>query len=166
MEREAGRQVSPTLVAIAGWLVPGLGYRLIGERSRAYIAGITIVLTFLAGLLIGGIRVIDVPGYDVAGEKRIDAIAGQQVWRLRSNPLGEVFNKPWYIAQSLAGPMNMVATGVSLWAAPNHRASTARIFDIGTLYTAVAGMLNLLVIIDATYRAANQSAPREEAEAA
>jgi hypothetical protein len=34
--------------------------------------------------------------------------------------------------------------------------SHARVNEIGTLYTAVAGMLNLLAIIDSAYRSARQ----------
>jgi hypothetical protein len=36
---------------------------------------------------------------------------------------------------------------------PTQPASHARVSDIGTLYTAVAGMLNLMAIIDSSYRA-------------
>ena len=35
----------------------------------------------------------------------------------------------------------------------------ARLFEIGTLYTAVAGMLNLLTVIDAAHRAAHGGKP-------
>ncbi|MGC4034072.1 MAG: hypothetical protein QM754_20515 [Tepidisphaeraceae bacterium] len=142
------------LVALCGWILPGLGYFLIGQRRRAMIAGATVLLTFLAGVMIGGIRVIDVPGYAPDGQQKMVRYAntGVQVWAVKANPTGEIMNKPWYIAQTLVGPVNFAATYVSLAAAENHRMSTARIFDIGTLYTAVAGMLNLLIIIDATYR--------------
>jgi hypothetical protein len=34
--------------------------------------------------------------------------------------------------------------------------SHARLAEIGTLYTAVAGMLNLLAIIDSSYRASQE----------
>ena len=68
-------------------------------------------------------------------------VAGKQVWRLRSNPLGEVFNKPWYIAQSLAGPMNMVATGVSLWAAPNLFVSPHVAYQSTSVFPRVAEVL-------------------------
>ena len=144
------------LVALCGWLVPGLGYWLIGERARAMIAGVTILLTFTAGLLIGGIRVVDVPGYDANGQWKNAILAGtgQPVSALRAAPAAEVMNKPWYIAQTLVGPANWVATWGSIAAGQaGHRQSTARIFDIGTLYTAVAGMLNLLALIDAAHRA-------------
>jgi len=39
------------------------------------------------------------------------------------------------------------------WIGPSQPASHARVSDIGILYTAVAGMLNLMAIIDASYRA-------------
>ena len=143
------------LVALAGWLVPGLGYLLIGERKRGLICGITILLTFLGGILIGGIRVIDVPGYDTTGQPKTATIGrnGQTGSIFRVSPLQEIMNKPWFIAQTLVGPVNFAASWGSLTAATDgHTQSTARIFDIGTLYTAVAGMLNLLALIDAAHR--------------
>jgi hypothetical protein len=165
MAESADRHASPPLVALAGWLVPGLGYFLIGQRARGYISGITIIATFVLGLLIGGIRVIDVPGYDIKGNRRMDRIGREEVWKLKSNPMAEILNKPWYMPQTLVGPLNAVATIASLQAAPDHRQSVARIFDIGTLYTAVAGMLNLMIIIDSTYRAANRPSDDEKESA-
>jgi hypothetical protein len=157
------------LIALCGWLVPGSGYWLIGQRTRAIISGSVILLTFLAGILIGGIRVIDVPGYDPAGQPKMVRFARDSdntVWALKYDFKGEVLNKPWYIAQTLMGPTNVVATYASLKAADaGHRMSTARVFDIGTLYTAVAGMLNLLVIMDATYRATKPPYPEKEVPA-
>ncbi|MDB5326161.1 MAG: hypothetical protein JWM57_1730 [Phycisphaerales bacterium] len=153
------------LVALCGWLVPGLGYLLIGQKTRAIISGSVILATFLAGILIGGIRVIDVPGYDPAGQPKMLRIArtDDTVWALKYDFKGEVLNKPWYIAQTLVGPTNIIATWGSMKAADaGHRMSTARVFDIGTLYTAVAGMLNLLVILDATYRATKPPLPEHE----
>ncbi len=154
MNRPDNAHLPAPLIALAGWLLPGLGYFLIGEKKRAYIAGIAIILTFVLGLLIGGVRVIDVPGFDHNNQKRTGPRDTR--WRLSAEPIAEVMNKPWYIAQSLVGPLNIGATAWSL--STDARQSTARIFDIGTLYTAVAGMLNLLVIIDAAYRATHPRA--------
>ncbi len=152
-DTESDRQYLPSpLVALAGWIVPGLGYVLIGQRARGLIAGITIVLTFVFGLLIGGVRVVDVPGYDAYGNATMVNVRGERVWTMKQRFSTEILNKPWYMAQTLVGPINFVATYASLQIAPEHRQATARIFDIGTLYTAVAGMLNLLVVIDAAYR--------------
>jgi hypothetical protein len=138
----------PPLVALAGWFVPGLGYWLIGQRLRGLVVGVTILLLFVAGLLIGGMHVIDAP-------------TGLTM------PL--IFAKPWFIGQVLTGPVSLASsylannwgvyidpgtlkqmTGVAL--------SHSRVNEIGVLYTAVAGMLNLMAIIDCSYRASNQGA--------
>src|SRR5438105_2586832 len=105
----------PPLVALAGWLVPGLGYWLLGQRARALTIGITIIALFLGGILIAGIRAIDVPGYDDFG-KEIQVVTGpsQRSWILWNRPLSELANKPWYICQVMAGPLNIVASKLSL----------------------------------------------------
>jgi len=47
------------MVAIAGWLLPGGGYLVLKETSRALIIFITITAVFLAGIYIGSIGVVD-----------------------------------------------------------------------------------------------------------
>ena len=159
--------VSGPVAALAGLALPGLGYFLGGERARGLIAGCTILLLFIAGLLIGGARVIDVPGYDEAGT-HINAPDG---WILTNHPITAVMQKPWFVPQALVGPVAFVAAKASLDLAvrkvsPSH----ARVSEIGVLYTAVAGGLNLLVIIDAASRAtarreaAARAAPDAEPE--
>ena len=162
--------VSPALVAVVGWILPGAGYWLVGQRARAAVVGVTILLMFLFGILLAGIRVIDVPGYDRAGgQVRIDP-QGRKVdslnpgsryadsdWAITSRGFfGEIANKPWYACQIINGPVCLIASTASIRAA---RAGVpmihGRLYEIGTLYTAVAGMLNLLVIIDSAYRAAH-----------
>ena len=49
--------------------MPGSGYLLIGQWARGITAGLTILLTFVAGIFIGGVRVVDVPGYAEGGRK-------------------------------------------------------------------------------------------------
>ena len=149
----------PPVVALAGWLVPGLGYLLIGQRARGLTVGLTIGLLFVGGLLIGGVRVLDVPGFDETGRAVPDR-AHPGAWQLTTSPVRELRDKPWSVLQVLNGPLFVVAGGVSVWAAkagvgaPPH----ARVDEIGTLYTAVAGMLNLLALIDASYRAGREAA--------
>lgn len=108
---------------------------MIGQRARALVVGITILLIFLAGLAIGGIRVIDAPaGYTF--------------------PL--ILQKPWFIGQVLAGPVTLISNFIANhWGSTGAPFSHARIWEIGTLYTAIAGMLNLMAIIDSSYRSAN-----------
>jgi hypothetical protein len=120
-----------------GWLVPGGGYWLLGERVRAVIVGVSVVAVFAMGMLIGGVRVVDAP-----------TVLG----------IGPLLEKPWFMGQVLIGPI-----GVAAAIAAEHvdgpdadyrteHVATSRSWEIGTLYTAVAGMLNLLVIIDAAHR--------------
>jgi hypothetical protein len=85
---------------------------------------------------------------------------------MRSHAFAEIANKPWYVGQFLAGPMCLIASSTSIDQSrkiePNGNASVprshSRIYEIGTLYTAIAGMLNLLAIIDASYRAGQGAA--------
>ena len=159
---EAYRNASPPLVALVSWLLPGGGYLLLGQRKRGLTVGITVVSLFILGLLIGGVRVIEVPGYDDFG--RQTEVNG--VWVMRSRPFVELRDKPWSIAQVLNGPVGILGGAWSVIASrPGDDAnapaakSHARINEIGVLYTAVAGMLNLLAIIDAGYRAGHPPAP-------
>lgn len=130
--------VPAPLVALAGWVLPGSGYWLIGQRARALTVGVTILVLFVLGLLIGGVKVIDPPASI-------------------SSPLNAVMQKPWFVGQILAGPVTLVSA--SIGKGEGFHASYARMNEIGTLYTAIAGMLNLLAIIDASHRAA-QREPR------
>ncbi len=50
------------LVGFAGWLLPGGGYLVMKETSRALIILVTIVGIFVAGLYIGSIGVVDPVG--------------------------------------------------------------------------------------------------------
>jgi len=133
MASQSSSSVPPPIVALATWVVPGSGYWLIGQRGRALTVGITIVILFILGLVIGGVRVVEVP-------------AG-----VLSNPVNAVSQKPWFVGQILAGPITLIASSIGHDNA--YFASHSRVNEIGTLYTAVAGMLNLLAIIDAAYRA-------------
>lgn len=205
MQKESKSQ-SPALVAVAGLVLPGLGYILGGERKRGIIVGLTLLLMFLGGILIAGIRVFEVPGYNEDGRKvyleyypmreglyrksttkpaiRIqlmdarnpggsrlatvfrrdhDGVISQEVtaefpvapaqWLLLDNFRGEIANRIWFVPQALMGLPTAVAGYFSISAAQAEvPRSHARLAEIGTLYTAVAGMLNLLVVIDAACR--------------
>jgi len=140
MANRVEHSVPAPIVAVAGWLLPGSGYFLIGQRARALAVGITIIVLFILGLLIGGVRVVDPPK------------------SYADNPINVVFQKPWFVGQILTGPITLItaAIGGDDEPANNFPVSHARPNEIGTLYTAVAGMLNLLALIDSAYRAAHR----------
>lgn len=49
-------------VAVAGWLLPGAGYFLLGEKKRAMIIFVTVSLTLCTGLYVGSIGVVNFNG--------------------------------------------------------------------------------------------------------
>jgi hypothetical protein len=109
------------IVGLLAWAIPGAGHFIIKERKRAIIVFVTITLTFLTGLYVGSIAVVDSVG------------AG-----------------PWYIAQMMTSPaVGMIGhinkTGQYI--------SYGKPYDIGQIYTTLAGMLNLLCIVSAVYMA-------------
>ncbi|HSZ54544.1 MAG TPA: DUF6677 family protein [Tepidisphaeraceae bacterium] len=183
MPESPSRSAPVAVVAVASWLLPGLGYFLSGERVRGLVAGLTIILMYTFGLLIGGVRVIETPGYGDHGQRLmvVQSGAGEQInestgesepaegtWVMEVHPIDELRNKPWNIPQVLVGPIHLAACWGSVLASrPAAAGSTqpigvrshARTNEIGSLFAAVAGMLNLLVIIDASSRAAEN---REE----
>jgi hypothetical protein len=119
---------------------------------------------------------------DVRGHTSVEG------WAMRTHPMEEIRAKPWSIAQIMAGPIAIVAGAGAVVASrhadpqavftfnaadssalptnpyPAGARSHARVNEIGVLYTAIAGMLNLLAIIDSAHRAAEaQRHPRLEA---
>ena len=106
-------------VAALSWLVPGAGYYLLGEKKRAAIVCVTIIVTFVIGIWAGSIGAVD--------------------------PIG---GKWWFYAQSLASPAvillgNFTKTGIY----PVY----GRPAEIGQIYTSIAGLLNLLCIVNCFY---------------
>lgn len=144
------------LAAGGTWLLPGLGHVFIGQTKRGIILGVTILGLWAGGLLIGGVSCVEV-----------------------RSPDGQF--RPWFLGQMFIAPSLAVAwyhqslrEGVAPDAepgrvgypdefaempipmpddrAPAYEPSFGRIAEQGVLYTALAGMLNLLVIIDVLYR--------------
>lgn len=153
------RTPPPPLVALVGWLLPGAGYLMLGQRARGLTVGITILSLFLLGLLIAGICVIEVPGYDSSGRPIQVVTPEGQRWVMQTAPMTEVRNKPWAVPQLLSGPVSIVAAALSVLAARSGTgaASHVRVNEIGSLYLSVAGLLNLMAIIDSAHRAAARS---------
>jgi hypothetical protein len=136
------------IVLIAGFVLPGAGHFLLGERKRGVLIGFAVVLLFVAGLLVGGVRVVELPDFTTRG-----------------NLLSQLLAQPAFLGQFFAGPLALMAGYLSklLAADPTTTAivSHSRIYDIGMLYTAIAGALNLLAIVDSTSRSAAGTPPRD-----
>jgi hypothetical protein len=122
-----------TRVPLAGflaWLVPGLGHLFLGERVRGLIYLITITVTFWGGIAIGGVR------------ETIDP-KGRTTWFLAQTCTGVQALASYSWAQSLRSHPEAGPAGAA------HFLSV----DTAVVYTGVAGLLNLLAILDALIRA-------------
>jgi hypothetical protein len=157
-EQGSKPQLHP-LEAVAAWLLPGAGHLLLGQRARGLIIMVTIGALWLGGLLIGGLGVIDHWTVDRPGQ----SVELSFSW--------------WFAGQALIGPslgVDLLNQKISrrdwpprFYPSPGRATiypSLAHINEQGTLYTALAGMLNLLAILDVAYCDARQRrAGRREA---
>jgi hypothetical protein len=125
------------VVGLAAWLVPGGGHFLLNERRRAAVIFVAVVLTFLIGLYVGSVGVID--------------------------PVGA---KPWYAAQIMNTPA-VAFLGTQVAQAQDRARQESdpdlaypvygRAAEVGQIYTSIAGLLNLLCIVNAIYVAHQRS---------
>jgi hypothetical protein len=120
------REFYPGAAALA-WIWPGLGHISLGERRRGGLIMFGVLFLFLCGLLIGGVDVVD----------------RQREWL-------------WFLAQGLCGPIAFAADFVNqnyVQRAPDPERlrGLARVHEMGTLFIALAGLMNLVVILDALH---------------
>lgn len=138
----------PALAAFLTWLLPGLGHWYQGRRFKALLFGACIIGIYMVGLWIG---------------------RGQVVYWTWINPLKDSENfRLSFIFQSFVGGFTLPGLLQGLlsylgkapilggfMAAPPQDAVNAlhlkigKLVEIGTVYTAVAGLLNILAIMDA-----------------
>lgn len=138
--------------AMATWFVPGLGHYLIGEKKRGLILFVCISSLWFGGLFIGGPGVID--------------------WYSQSVPI--VRKGQYGLFQTFA--FEMVRTRYMQPVAPGmtpadmnqpgrigYRPSLNRLEEQGVLYASVAGLLNVLLIIDVVHRGGPSTREQEAA---
>ncbi len=134
--------------AVLGWILPGLGHASLGDRRRGLLVGGGVLGLFLGGLLIGGLDVVD---------RREDHL--------------------WFLAQAGAGPVawvadyanaNLVASGrfgeLLEASHPDPMAPRGTVVEVsslkslahpnemGTLFAAMAGLMNVVAVLDAMSR--------------
>ena len=119
--------------AACAWLLPGLGHLLLGQRRRGVILLVAILSLWIAGLLLGGISVVDYQQhrYWFAGQAMVAPSLAVQWLHSSLRPPG--------------GPPQPDSN-------PAYEPSYGPMFEQGQLYTATAGLLNLLAIMDVLYR--------------
>lgn len=129
--------------AVAAWLLPGLGHLLLGQRAHGLIIATAITGLWTAGLLIGGISVIE--HKSETGQFR--------PWFLGQMLVAPALPVDWYHAQ-LRNEYRRHHGGelpVPGPPPPPYVPAIGRAHEIGTLYTSLAGLLNLLAILHVAY---------------
>ncbi|MCX5661870.1 MAG: hypothetical protein NTW19_19505 [Planctomycetota bacterium] len=120
--------------ALATWFMPGVGHMFLGESRRGAILGLTILILWIAGFLIGGVSVFDRTDHPLMFVCQVffapSAVADQALQRILKT-----------------GPGDPLPSGH-----PAYEPSFGRVNEQGVLYTALAGMLNLLAILDVIHR--------------
>jgi len=126
---------SPVAALVLGWIFPGAGHAYAGQRGKAVLFAVLITGLLVAGFAMG-----------------------------RGTNL--LPNEWWFAPQLGAGGPAALLTPLSQYLAirqPVDWASPVR--EIGTLYTAIAGLLNLLVMMDAYVLLAYPGEKRERERA-
>jgi TM2 domain-containing membrane protein YozV len=129
---EHSASIRAAVAGLLAWLIPGLGHIYLGHRTRGLILLVTVTVTFWSGVAIGGVRSTVDPR-----ERRL-----------------------WFVAQICTGGNTMAAVmlrqRIERTLSPEELAGPGGHWlpaDVGVHYTGVAGLLNLLVILDVVARA-------------
>lgn len=135
--------------AVLGWVVPGLGQVVIGEKRRGILAMIGVLGLFFCGLLIGGLDCVDkqedklwFAGQAAAGPVAIGAAYANQALLKSAAPGSMVPTPPSPNEQAIGSPPRMVTK----------RKGLAHANEIGTLCCFLAGLMNMVVLMDALVR--------------
>ena len=160
----------PFIAGILAWLVPGLGHFYQGRKAKGALFMICILGTFLYGLYLGGSSQM---GWGRAvyfnfdeKEWRLPWLCQVGVglptlpmtllqWKLRDQPILGGFMAPPSSNGDQPGNFSL----------PTITRQLPRPFDMGTVYTMIAGLLNVLAIYDACCGPVISSAKEEDDEA-
>jgi hypothetical protein len=157
----------PAAAALA-ILFPGAGQMFLGEFRRGLMVMVGVLGLFFGGMLIGGIDVVDKEedfvwflgqslvgpvafGTDWVHQNWVKVVNDTQTGRRRT-ARPEAKDEAGNIIQraEVRGPGGL-ATPAEPGQLPPNTKSLGRMNEIGTLYGAIAGMLNLIAILDALF---------------
>lgn len=122
------------IAGLLAWVLPGLGHIYLGYRKRGLILLVTVMATFWSGVAIGGVKRTVDPSNRTA----------------------------WFVAELCTGSHALAAlvwhkaTGLTPKAPPGVNPYSAGHWlsaDVGIHYAGIAGLLNILIILDVLARA-------------
>jgi hypothetical protein len=156
----------PRLAAFLAWLVPGLGHLYQGRTGKGVLFLVCIVGTFVYGMWLGGGRVVYASAPSAftrwqyfcqlgVGLPALPAVVERQRQKSGKGPL----LSEWYRPPRMVPPADMPEGFTSTDESGNtvhHPDELAKWyhdygdwFELGTVFTVIAGLLNVLAIYDA-----------------
>jgi len=115
------------LAAFLGWVVPGLGHVAISQKRRGILIMLGAFFLIFSGVLIGGLDAID---------HKQDSL--------------------WFLCQVFAGPVIIVVDALNQFFIASLPTAEKATFvglnhanEMGTLFVAMAGLMNFVIILDA-----------------
>ena len=140
------------VAAVLAALFPAAGHFYQGRKNKAYLFAVCILSLFILGMVVGRGRVVYASwsGDDFRVQYPAQAFIGLpaapallQAWVAKSDP------ERRFLGGFMAAPPIDPVRGDNHKALSQWHSEASAGFELGTLYTAVAGLLNLLVIFDA-----------------
>ena len=174
----SGPQPIQPIAAVLAFLFPGAGHFYLGHRRRAYAIALGVLGLFAGGMLIGGVDVVDRKedfvwflgqslvgpiafGVDAYHQNMLKAYDPEKLDQgmlvKRSAHPDEAREVQTRQVRDRATPaMRTVSLPIFRPAKPGENPpnskSVGRVNELGTLFCTIAGMLNLICIIDALFR--------------
>jgi hypothetical protein len=155
----------PFLAAFLAWLIPGAGHWYQGRRHKAILFFVWILGTFVFGLYLGEGRVVYASWRD--GDRRLPYLCQVGVGlpampaliqAARKTPLNFGVYENFMVPPEISGEVDSL---------DSVQKRLNRYWELGTVYTMIAGLLNILAIYDAwggPALAAPASETKEEGE--
>lgn len=130
-QTQASSEIAPYIAGVLAWLIPGAGHFYRGDRARGITICIAICSTFLIGILLGSVDIVN--------------------HRKSTGEVGDVMDVARFTAQMFTGLPGITTALVPKPADPRIDTETGivgRGVDTGQVYTVIAGLLNMLCILD------------------
>jgi hypothetical protein len=150
----------PWIAALLAWLMPGMGHVYQGRTGKGILFFVCVFGTFVFGMTLGEGKVVyaSMPGQEPwrwqyycqlgVGLPAMPALVQRRLMSQDKQPLLNRFMappldtpQPW---KDDSGHASKQPNELALWTVAMHPR-----FEIGTVYTVIAGLLNVLVICDA-----------------
>jgi len=157
----------PWIAGLLAWLLPGLGHVYQGRTGKGLLFFVCILGTFIYGLYLGEGHVVYASTEPLfsrqslerwqyycqlgVGAPALPALVQRDRVLERQEPI-KILGSP-YMAPPQQGPVPSIDASDNLSHQPNEQAKwiveSHPHFELGTVYTVIAGLLNVLVICDA-----------------